>query len=400
MQYALMHNCQDVNNVLLKPVALLNLLQNFANLFYVKYSVLDNEGICVCLVVPVQELEGKHDLYSWQEMDCIATSVKKNGTKICQLLTRGITERLEQASNAASFAMEALIDISSDAFPTQSRESYGVSLIELLLKDQQNQNEILALMHDADFDEALMRAIICVDVNYKINTYFNINLNLGYTSVIDKLKHELEYKVRNNKYLNTQDFWGWHDNKYLVISKSFIKTKDSFRLYLAMDKICQLIEHDLMSYKLFDVKIAYGNLYDNIFDMKRSYYEAIEILSLGWTKNPDVSFYNIDTVMLDIICRNLHPQILNKIILPFREKLIDSANKFRIDLLSCGEAFIDNCMDYSRASKSIFMHRNTLKVKMQKLKDLSGLDPANDFSHAIIIKLLSVFVRQSADRQE
>lgn len=141
--------------------------------------------------------------------------------------------------------------------------------------------------------------------------------------------------------------------------------------------------------------MAYGNPYGDLFSVRKSYDEAQEILTLGKLQDPDLGFYSIGGILLDNICRFLHPQIVNKIILPTLQQLCDEEGHFLYDLLRCGEVFVDHCMDYTAASAAAYMHRNTLKTKLTRLTDLTGLRPTEDFTHALIIKLLAVYARQN-----
>ena len=47
-------------------------------------------------------------------------------------------------------------------------------------------------------------------------------------------------------------------------------------------------------------------------------------------------------------------------------------------------------MNLSLASERTHVHRNTISVRLEKLKNLTGLDPANDIKDALLVKMLAI----------
>ncbi len=304
-------------------------------------------------------------------------------------------EKLEQASGAFAIGAGAMLDCKRQKPNLSPNEDWAPALMEALLDGQKGKEEILALARQAELDESRLRATVCVELDFEINRYFNINLNLGYVSLRENLRTELLEKLRRNQYLNAQDFFAYYGDNHLVLSKSFFPETDSARIYLALDKICQSIQADLMAFPLMDAHIAYGNLYAGLEQVGQSYAEATEILSLGKIQHPEVHFYTIHNILIDNICHFLHPQIISKILLPTLAKLNREGGKDLESLLRCGEVFVDCCMDCTAAAARLYMHRNTLRTKLSKLEELTGLNFTQDFSNSLILKLLAVYARQN-----
>ena len=55
------------------------------------------------------------------------------------------------------------------------------------------------------YDLSLPRSIIVVYLEPKENAYFNINLQLGYDVVRERMKEEMKKQVRNDIYITTQN---------------------------------------------------------------------------------------------------------------------------------------------------------------------------------------------------
>lgn len=265
----------------------------------------------------------------------------------------------------------------------------------LLLTDHIDQNKCILLMNKQEIDPSLLRTVIYIHLHFHKTSYFNINLNLGYESTIENHLHNIKVQIMNSRYLNTQDIVFSYDRNAIVVIKSFIPVSDHVRIYHAMDKICQSLGEELATNNAYIFRLAYGNLYSRIPDIKKSFNEAKATLQTGYQANDSYFFYKLEHILFENICQDLNPQIENKLLLPSLEKLKKKDGTIRTDLLSCGELYIDNCMNISQASKKGFMHRNTIHTRLEKLRELTGLDPTSSFKDAFIVKLLAVYLRQN-----
>ena len=66
--------------------------------------------------------------------------------------------------------------------------------------------------------------------------------------------------------------------------------------------------------------------------------------------------------------------------------------------LSAIHAFFDNNLNVSETSRKLFVHRNTLVYRLEKIKKLTGLD-LREFDHAIVFKV-ALMVRKYLSSRE
>ncbi|MEA5011455.1 MAG: hypothetical protein VB100_07050 [Angelakisella sp.] len=374
--------------MVLKDFPLQKTIDGYANLFKAAILIADNRQNILFFS------KGCEDSPNLSRKN---TPLYQNGHPVGTLMVATTRqEQLEQISQAVAMALDAVLS-SAYANETSSPATmeYESWLIEALAEERRSPEDILAVIRRAELDESMLRTTICIQLDFKINHYFNINLNLGYVSLIENLRTEILERLRNNKYFNTQDIMGYYGSDQLLISKAFHQGANSSRIYLALDKICHELEQALSAFQLLEVRLAYGNLYEGLLSFGKSRTEAMEILALGQQQNPDLHFYSIGSVLPDTICRFLQPQIVSKILLPTLERLTDDEGGFMVDLLHCGEIFTDMCMDYTAAAASAGIHRNTLKLKIERLSNMTGLYPTRSFTDALIIKLMAVYARQN-----
>lgn len=275
------------------------------------------------------------------------------------------------------------------------RENQQRQLALLLLQKEKSKNEVLKLMHQLELDETLLRAIICIHLGFSTNKYFNINLNLGYQPILEKIRDEAFCLIQSCRYFTTQDICCFVGEDEIVIFKSFIKGSNISRVYLALDRICDDLQKSLSTITLLNFKMAFGNIYKDVMQLHQSYYETKEIISLGEEVFPEKHFYNIESIMIENICYFLHPQIVNKILLPKLKLLTDDSGTVQESLLYCSEIFVDNCMNFTQTSQAAGIHRNTLNHRLTRFTDLTALNPQSNFKDALITKLMAVYLRRN-----
>lgn len=385
-------------------------LNRYASLYQIQIGILDDSGQlllaakwpanmacftqykeCLDQVIPVSFDNGKYwltsKLLSLDESEyyylAVLSPVSDNLIFKCISISVTLEELLSSApSDSAQVTL-------------QHKDSHQRQLALLLLAQKAPLERILSLMNTLELDETLLRCVILIRLGFSTNKYFNINLNLGYQPILEKLRDEAFQIVRNCRYLTTQDICSFTNENEIVVFKSFVAGSDLSRVYLALDRICENIEQGLASIALLNVKIAYGNIYQDISQLYQSHAEATEILALGAKVLPDIDFYNIENIMMDIICQFLHPQITNKILLPRLKALIGDDGLIQTTLMNCAEIFVDSCLNYSLASQTAQIHRNTLNNRLARFSDLTHLKPHENFRDALITKLMAVYYRQN-----
>lgn len=266
-------------------------------------------------------------------------------------------------------------------------------IAQMMLTGRYDADRLYHLMNRHEMDPGTMRTVICVRLDYYHNSYFNINLNLGYQSSIDQLHEEAIRRLKKSRYLNSQDLIYNADRNSIVIIKSFLPTNDLPRTYLALDIICKDFSAILETFSAFDYSIAYGNLYSDIGNLKNSRHEAEDIIAIGKQSQQKTKFYSLDTLLFESVCRHLHPQVVNKMIEPAMDKLRDRKGELPAAVLESCEAYIDCCMNLSDTSARTHIHRNTINQRIEKLKSLTGLDPRTNFNDAFLVKMICVYLR-------
>lgn len=262
----------------------------------------------------------------------------------------------------------------------------------LLLSPVPDKETILSLMNRNELDPTLRRSAICIRINYETPKYFNINLNLGYQSSFEDLRDEIEQRIRLSSVLNSQDIVLFLNRNTLVVLKSFLSGPNETKIYSALDIICQNLVKILQRFSSISYHIAYGNIYEGIDKMYSSLQEAEQIIDIGVQCNISQTIYSLEQLLFEDICLRLHPQIVNKQILPLIEKL---GGKDNLDhtLIDTMEVYVDLGMRLAETSQKTGLHRNTISKRLMKFIEKTGLDPSTGLNNAFLVKMLAVYLR-------
>lgn len=243
------------------------------------------------------------------------------------------------------------------------------------------------------FDLFLLRSVVLIELEKKTNTYFNINLDLGYEASLETFKDKVVSVIKANKYLNNQDIVAFSDNNHIVVIKSFLDVGNIGKLYYALDNVCKVAMDDLDAAKIFAYRIAYGGIYSDLLDLRKSYKEAENTIRLGAVFQEQPGIYTADYGLIEHVGYYLPPIIKDKVVETVLAKLTKADGSIDLDLLYIAEEFVNQCMNLMKTANALHLHRNTVSGKIEKFKQKTGLDPEGNFKDAFLTKITAITVK-------
>ncbi|MBQ4119238.1 MAG: helix-turn-helix domain-containing protein [Clostridia bacterium] len=132
------------------------------------------------------------------------------------------------------------------------------------------------------------------------------------------------------------------------------------------------------------VVIGIGTTVNNLKDLARSFKEAQAALEVGKvfdTEKTIVSYDNLGIARLiyqlpTTLCESFLKEV-------FKRGSIENLDQ---ETLFTIQRFFENNLNVSETSRKLFVHRNTLVYRLEKIKKITGLD-LREFDHAIIFKI-------------
>jgi len=132
------------------------------------------------------------------------------------------------------------------------------------------------------------------------------------------------------------------------------------------------------------VVIGIGTVVTSIKELARSYKDAQVALEVGKVFDTEKATINYETLGIGRLIYQL-PTTLCEMFLQevFKRGSLESLDR---ETLMTIQAFFDNNLNVSETSRKLFVHRNTLVYRLEKIKKLTGLD-LREFDHAITFKV-------------
>ncbi len=151
-----------------------------------------------------------------------------------------------------------------------------------------------------------------------------------------------------------------------------------------IEKSAKTISDTLSAEFFAKVSIGIGTVVDNIKDLARSYKEAQVALEVGKVFDTEKNINSYENLGIGRLIYQL-PTTLCEMFLQevFKNGSLDSLDR---ETLMTIQSFFENNLNVSETSRKLFVHRNTLVYRLEKIRKLTGLD-LREFDHAITFKV-------------
>ena len=184
----------------------------------------------------------------------------------------------------------------------------------------------------------------------------------------------------------SSDFITAVDEKSIII----VRELDNAESYPEMASLAESMLDVLPEEKRKNAVIAYGTIVDEIKDVSRSYKEARMALDVGkifFTENKVIAYSSLGIGRLIYqlpipLCKMFIKEIFGS----------KSPDEFDEETLTTINKFFDNNLNVSETSRQLYIHRNTLVYRLDKLQKSTGLD-LRVFEDAITFKIALMVVR-------
>lgn len=150
------------------------------------------------------------------------------------------------------------------------------------------------------------------------------------------------------------------------------------------DKVAAIIIDTLSSEVMIKSSIGIGAIFSNIADLIKSFEQAQAAISIGEIFYPDRYVINYNKLglgrLIYQIPRELAQMFLNEIFMNADEEIMDEETVTTINKL------FENNLHVSEASRQLYLHRNTLIYRLDKIQKTIGLD-LKKFDDAVVFKI-------------
>ena len=130
--------------------------------------------------------------------------------------------------------------------------------------------------------------------------------------------------------------------------------------------------------------IGIGTIISNLKDITKSYKEAQMSMIIGNVFNGDKNVYDYNNLGLGRLIYHI-PTTLCQLFLDevFKD---NSSNSLDNETMHTIQKFFENNLNVSETARQLYIHRNTLVYRLEKIKRLTGLELTN-FDDAVTFKV-------------
>ena len=151
-----------------------------------------------------------------------------------------------------------------------------------------------------------------------------------------------------------------------------------------LEKTARQISDTISAEFYTKVSIGIGTVVENIKDLSRSYKEAQVAIEVGKVFDIEKDIISYDNLGIGRLIYQLPISLCDMFLQEvFKKGPLESLDR---ETLMTIQAFFENNLNVSETSRKLFVHRNTLVYRLEKIRKLTGLD-LREFEHAITFKV-------------
>ncbi|QXM05383.1 CdaR family transcriptional regulator [Crassaminicella indica] len=205
------------------------------------------------------------------------------------------------------------------------------------------------------------------------------------TNIYNQFTKEMESLTN----IDTQDIISNIDTNKILIFKAVNNTEYSYVKKYILDFYMQL--KDRIKSKLGkEIYFTVGSLYENVLDIKESYKEAMFMLEycIKYEINKEIVF--IDDYIIEYLCTKIPKKYLEHFLSKYAKKI-----KGKDELINTIKGLIKNNMNLKKTAKDLYVHRNTIIFRVNKIKELLGVDPMHNDTDRVLLRLLYNYINNN-----
>lgn len=186
--------------------------------------------------------------------------------------------------------------------------------------------------------------------------------------------------LKNLFVARSHDFITAIDEKNIIVVRSLDENDN----YETIENTVKMIVDMLNSEAMAQVRVSYGNIVNEIKDVSRSYKEAKMALDVGKIFYVEKNIIGYNNLGIGRLIYQLPMPLCEMFIKEvFDGKLPEALDEETLNTIN---KFFENNLNISETSRQLFLHRNTLVYRLEKIQKSTGLD-IRVFDDALTFKI-------------
>lgn len=247
-------------------------------------------------------------------------------------------------------------------------------LVSLLLSEdlEKGEQDIQTLAGILNFRLELPRVAILIDIETSFSQGFGGLQNL----MFDRMRESVTRAIGNSRTFSTDDTALFY-KKYFCILK-VVSEKQNLQEFLK-----NLVT--LFQALSLQVRIGIGGRTQNQWQLRQSYREAE--FSLAYKAFDSIQSIGQHRILVDFALSPANETYSSCLpLIALKNKVMNLQEKY--DIYNTLHCLLENNLNITATADQLFIHRNTLKFRLRKLEQFTGLVPCHSFDDAVLCKLI------------
>ncbi|MCD7825288.1 MAG: PucR family transcriptional regulator ligand-binding domain-containing protein [Clostridiaceae bacterium] len=267
----------------------------------------------------------------------------------------------------------------------------------ILVEEESNMNSIERILASILYSEHINKSEIMEQANY-LDVSLSGKQRLTVFQIAEMKTQKQEHKEegylievsQNISKIVRREFRNYGLRNIMMYSQiEFVAAMLPAELFskdLLSNIIRRIMEKAQSMYKVV-IYAGVGTPYEYIEQFKYSYQEAKNAITMAsLVRNDDNIYYYDDLGIYSLIMQISNGKFLDDYLDSKLGKLIDADNIQDGDLCSTLETYLNNNCNANAAAEELYIHRNTMRYRMEKIKKIINED-VSDLSTAMELKL-------------
>jgi carbohydrate diacid regulator len=284
------------------------------------------------------------------------------------------TARLIKAVTELILEREVLRD--EIRFHQQLREQFAVQLLsENVAANSKGLSRTAKML---DFNMDLPRFVAVADIRPLLEHARENYGNLEFAAL--RTRENILGSLERSDLISPEDIYAFLDNHLIVVKHCQPQNWDSQSAWgLSLGLL--LASGDDRS----QLPVGFGSIAPSFMNLFLSYREALFALknTLPGITNSIYQFDIMAGYLARVAANSAECQALTQLRRSVGEKL-----ERKYDMHATVRALLENNLNMTATAQALFIHRNTLIFRLEKLKEATSLEPSRSLNHAILCKIL------------
>ncbi|MCL2234719.1 MAG: helix-turn-helix domain-containing protein [Firmicutes bacterium] len=188
------------------------------------------------------------------------------------------------------------------------------------------------------------------------------------------------------------------EDKILLISEKtvvFLKKYSPDDDYISAQDFAKILLENIKEELRCELKINVGGHINKFSELEKAYQQSQVAHTFGSMLSPNENVYSYKEFGVAKMLSNIDKETLFN----YLTTLIDKKSLevlYDVESMETANAFLKNSLNISETARTMFLHRNTLIYRLDKIEKITGLDIRN-FNDATTFRLISILHKLSSE---